>query len=321
MLFFVDLAHGDQIATSYLFTAQMAGAGGQQGAVRGLDDFDFKSFLNDIPPVTRTLVLSMVFCTLGGGFQLLPASTFGLFWPLIIGKFQIWRLLTSFLHLGSLGFSFLINVYFVYHYSAQLERGFFMGRTADYCWMLFLVMVITLACSLFVPVYAAGPALQLAILHVWGRQASNVTVRLYGFIAIPAKFLSLATIGLEVVTTGSVIPACVIGLAAGHVYYFLDKEYPQLPSGKRVISTPVAFESFIAQACATLSSCTGLGESGSQPVSRQPFASTVRNPASSRSTGGTDFGASASGVQSRLTMPNLRPGSHSWGRGQKLGSN
>lgn len=298
----------------------MAGNGNQPGAVRGIDDFDFRAFLNDVPPVTRTLALSMFFCTLGAGFELLPLSTFGLFWPLIIRKLQIWRLFTSFLHLGGLGFSFLINMYFVYHYSAQLERGYFLGRTADYCWMLFIVMVITAASAVVIPIYAAGPALQLAILHLWGRQSSNVTVRLYGFISIPAKFLSLATIALEIVVTGSVRPAYIIGLVAGHVYYFLDREYPQLPSGRHVIFTPAVFAAFIDQVCVTLASWTGLGEQIQAAPSRQNPSGPSSSSVIGRTIGGNSHGPASTGTFSRLTVPNLRPGSHNWGRGQSLGS-
>jgi Der1-like family len=298
----------------------MSGNQNRPGAAQGLDDFDFKSFVNDIPPVTRTLVLSTFMCTLGSGFGLLPSSMFDLIWPQIIGKFHFWRMFFSFLHLGKLGFPFLINIYFLYNYSKQLENGFFLGRLANYCWFLVIVMGITLVVSVFMPMHAAGPALLMAIMHVWGRHSPTLTVRMYGFISIPAKYLSLAILALDLILTGGFDITAVVGLVAGHAYYFLDSVYPTMPSGKQMIFTPPAFQQFVDQACVALSSATGLGAVPPPPApSRTTGGGTMSNMDALRS--GSN-GAASTGTRSGITMPNLRgaTGGHSWGTGQTLGT-
>lgn len=293
------------------------------GAARGLDDFDFKTFLNDIPPVTRTLVLSTFICTLGGGFGIFPSHWFGLIWPEIIGRFHFWRIISSFAHMGKLGFPFLINMYFLFHYSKQLENGFFLNRTANYCWMLTLVMLITLISSTVIPMYAAGSALLMAIMHLWGRHSPTLTVKMYGFISIPAKYLSLAIIAIDLILSGGVDTTAVVGLVAGHAYYFLDSVYPTMPSGKQLISTPPAFERFVDAACAALASATGLGAAPAPAAPpRVPSAAGAGAASTIGSMQTGRNGVAASGARSGITMPSLRgaAGGYDWGSGQALGS-
>jgi Derlin-2/3 len=294
-------------------------ANNQGGAMRGMDDFDFKSFLTDIPPVTRTLVLSCIICTIGSGFGILPNILFGLYWPAIAGKLQIWRLVLSFFHLGGLGFPFLMSTYFMYHYSRQLESGFFFNRTANYCWFLAFVATFTSIVSFIFPMGAAAPAVLMSILHLWGRHSGNLIVKLYGFISIPAKYFSLATLGLELILTGSMSKVSITGLIAGHAYYFLDSVYPTLPNGRVVIGVPPAFESFVDSACIALASATGIGAvPPPQPTPGRRATSGTTSSIGSIHGGGA--GATSSSARTGLTMPNLRPGQYNWGTGHSLGS-
>lgn len=298
----------------------MSGDQNRPGAAQGLDDFDFKSFLNDIPPATRTLCSLTFICTLGGGFGILPRSMFGLFWSEIVGKFHFWRLFTSFVHLGKLGFPFLINFYYLFTYSKQLENGFFLGRIANYCWFMVIVMLVTLVASLFIPMYAAGSALLMAIMHLWGRHSPTLTVKLYGFISIPAKYLSLALLVLDLVLSGSIDPTSIVGLVAGHAYYFLDSVYPTMPNGKHIISTPAAFEQLVDYACTSLASATGIGAVPPPAAPTRPSGGGSISNIGSLQSGAT--GASSTGARSGITMPSLRgaAGAHSWGSGRTLGS-
>lgn len=297
---------------------QNAGA----AAARGLDDFDIKTFLNDIPPVTRTLVISTFVCTLGGGFGIFPTHWFGLSWPDIIGRFHFWRIFSSFVHMGRLGFPFLINMYFLFHYSKQLENGFFLNRVANYCWMLTIVIAVTLCFSVFIPMYATGNALLMAIMHLWGRNSPTITVKMYGFISIPAKYLSLAIIAIDLILTGGIDYTAVVGIVAGHLYYFLDSVFPTMPSGKQLISTPPAFERLVEQACVGLASLTGLGAVPAAASPRAPPSSGAGSASTIGSMQTGRNGAATSGARTGITMPSLRgaTGRYDWGSGQALGS-
>jgi hypothetical protein len=45
---------------------------------------------------------------------------------------QLWRLITTFLFFGTIGFNFFFNMIFTYRYCRMLEEGSFRGRTADF---------------------------------------------------------------------------------------------------------------------------------------------------------------------------------------------
>lgn len=51
---------------------------------------------------------------------------------LIVTKYQIWRVISTFLFFGNLGFNFFFNMIFTYRYCRMLEEGSFRGRTADF---------------------------------------------------------------------------------------------------------------------------------------------------------------------------------------------
>lgn len=295
---------------------------GPTGNVHGAGDFDFRSFFMDIPPVTRTLFVTIFGFTLLSGLGILPVSLFVLHWPVVIRNLQIWRILFTFFHLGRLGLAFLIRMYFLFTYSKQLEIGVFFGRPANYAWFLSIVSATVLALSAIVPSYINGGALLIAIIHLWGRHATNVTVALYGFIQIPAKYLSLAMLGLDVIITGGVSPADIYGLLGGHLYYFLDSVYPMMPQGKQVIFVPLWFERFIDQLQASLGSITGL-HSNPPPVANSRNSSAPRAFESGSSQGpSSSGGGTSSSWRSGFTAPSVRPGQsrHNWGTGHTLGS-
>lgn len=69
--------------------------------------------------------------------QLELVSPFQLYFnPILIFKqYQFWRLITTFLFFGTIGFNFLFNIIFTYRYCRMLEEGSFRGRTADFVMM------------------------------------------------------------------------------------------------------------------------------------------------------------------------------------------
>lgn len=285
------------------------------GNVHGSGDFDFKSFFLDIPPVTRTLFITMFFGTLLSGLQLIPFSLFALEWYPILRKFHIWRIVLTFFHMGRLGLPFLIRMYFLYTYSQQLEIGTFFGRPANYAWFLTLVAGFILLASSVIPTYLNGSGLLLAIIHLWGRHAEDVTVSMYGFIQIPAKYLSLTMLILDVIINGGVNYSDVLGLLGGHLYYFLDTVVPSM-HGKIVISVPIWYERLVDQIQNGLGSLTGLQRG---PPVMPPRGSSGRSSMISGPQGQSRGGATTSSARAGLTMPSMRSG-HDWGSGRTLGS-
>lgn len=307
---------------------------GPTGNVHDTGDFDFRAFFMDIPPVTRTLFLTIFSFTLLSGLGLLPLHLFILEYPFIYRKLQLWRLVFTFFHLGRLGLAFLIRMYFLFTYSKQLEIGVFFGRPANYAWFLTIVSLTVLSLSLLIPSYINGGALLIAIIHLWGRHATNVTVTMYGFIQIPAKYLSLTMLALDVVISGNVSMADLYGLLGGHLYYFLDSVYPTMrdAGGRQIVFVPLWFERFIDQLQAFLGSVTGLHSNPSPSSSQQQQTGGGRNNNSNRGFANirSTTTANAAGSQNRaggtasgwgsFSSASLRGSGHNWGTGRTLGS-
>lgn len=70
---------------------------------------------------------------------------------LILRQYQLWRLATTFLFFGTIGFSFLFNMIFTYRYCRMLEEGSFRGRSSD-----FVMMFVFGGALMIVRVFAAG---------------------------------------------------------------------------------------------------------------------------------------------------------------------
>lgn len=85
----------------------------------------------EIPIVTRVFTSCCVATTIAVHLDLV--SPFQLYFnPTLILQGQIWRLLTTFLFFGTIGFTFLFNMIFTYRYCRMLEETSFRGKTADF---------------------------------------------------------------------------------------------------------------------------------------------------------------------------------------------
>uniref|UniRef100_A0A8D3AZQ0 Derlin n=1 Tax=Scophthalmus maximus TaxID=52904 RepID=A0A8D3AZQ0_SCOMX len=123
-----------------------------------------------IPVVTRAYTTACVLIT--AAVQLEVVGPFQLYFnpELIIRRYQIWRLVTNFLFFGSLGFSFLFNIIFLYRYCQMLEESCFRGRTADFVFMFLFGGVVMTLFALLADVFVPGQAFIVMLVHVWSRR-------------------------------------------------------------------------------------------------------------------------------------------------------
>lgn len=108
-------------------------------------------WFNQIPPITRYWFTGSVavplLCRLNvlSPYSMILTSDF-------IKNLQLWKPLSAALYYpiaGNRGFHFLMNLYFIYHYSSRLELGYFSNRPADYVFLLifnWLTLVVSIFC-------------------------------------------------------------------------------------------------------------------------------------------------------------------------------
>ena len=187
----------------------------------------------EIPPVSRTLLSAAFATTTACYLDIVSPLSLYYNYDLILSKGQFWRLISSFLYFGTFSIDFLFHLYFIIRYSKLLEEGTFRNRMADYIFMLIFCAVIILACAILFDAFAKikflGHALAFTMVYVWGRAPENVNIRmaLFGLFQFNAPYLpwSLLLFSLFI---GNPIETDLLGIIAGHVYYFLEYVYPHV---------------------------------------------------------------------------------------------
>ncbi|XP_013870073.1 derlin-3 [Austrofundulus limnaeus] len=190
-----------------------------------------------IPVVTRTYTTACVLTT--AAVQLEVITPFELYFnpELIIRRYQIWRLITSFLFFGSLGFGFIFNIIFLYRYCRMLEEDCFRGRTADFV-VLFLFggFLITLL-GLFVDIIFLGQAFIAMLVYVWSKRHPLTPISFLGLLSFRAPLLPWVLTGGSLLL-GNAVLVDLLGIAVGHVYYYLEDVFPNRPGGRKLLTTP-----------------------------------------------------------------------------------
>nr|CAH7744819.1 unnamed protein product [Callosobruchus chinensis] len=201
-----------------------------------------------MPPVTRAYTTACVLTTLA--VQLELVSIFQLYFNpiLILKQGQIWRLITTFLYFGTFGFNFFFNMIFTYRYCRMLEEGSFRNRTADFVLMFVfgaVLMIVsflhfhsdTCGFAFFVNLLFLGQAFTIMLVYVWSRRNPFVRMNFFGLLNFQAPYLPWILLAFSVLL-GNAVYVDLVGIAVGHIYYFLEDVFPNQRGGFKILKTP-----------------------------------------------------------------------------------
>ncbi|XP_060213909.1 derlin-1 isoform X2 [Lycium barbarum] len=152
---------------------------------------------------------------------------------------KVWRLIANFFFLGKFSINFGIRLLMIARYGVQLESGPFQRRTADFLWMMIFGALTLLALSA-IPFFWSpflGISLVFMLLYVWSREFPTANINIYGLVTLKAFYLPWAMLGLDVIFGSPILPD-LLGIIAGHLYYFLTVLHP-LATGKNLLKTPM----------------------------------------------------------------------------------
>jgi Derlin-2/3 len=102
-------------------------------------------WIDSIPVITRYLIFSTLALSLGAKLGFVNPIQIALLPPIIVKKYEIWRLATA--HLFSSGQSMIWHLYLLYQNSKNLEENFYSNRKADFLFMILIIMVLLDVCS------------------------------------------------------------------------------------------------------------------------------------------------------------------------------
>lgn len=206
-----------------------------------------EQWYKNLPLLTR-IGLTIIFgVTVLVQLQILNPQLIFLNWPLVINKLQVWRLLTSVFFFGGFSFQFLFQLYFFTSFSSKLEKNEIFAQPGDYLFFL-LVQILMLDVISLVLAWPAGfpmlgPSLVFAILYYWSRREPYAVLNFYSF-NIKGYQFPFALVFFQLLIGGN-IWMDLLGLASGHIYYFL-KEVVPAEYGHTLIKTPQFLGTFMA---------------------------------------------------------------------------
>ncbi|KAF1891812.1 hypothetical protein Lal_00031621 [Lupinus albus] len=196
------------------------------------------SYYRSLPPVSKIYGVTCLMTTAAYYLQLYDAWNIALDYGLVFKRFQVWRLITNFFFLGPFSLPFAVRLIMIAKYGVSLERGPFDKRTADYVWM-FIFGALSLLVMAAVPFLRSpfmGTSLVFMIAYIWGREFPNARINIYGVVSLKGFYLPWALLALDLIFGNPIIPN-IIGMLAGHIYYFLSVLHP-LSGGKFKLNTP-----------------------------------------------------------------------------------
>ncbi|XP_040856804.1 derlin-2 isoform X5 [Ochotona curzoniae] len=124
-----------------------------------------------------------------------------------------------------------------YRYCRMLEEGSFRGRTADFVFMFLFGGFLMTLFGLFVSLVFLGQAFTIMLVYVWSRRNPYVRMNFFGLLNFQAPFLPWVLMGFSLLLGNSII-VDLLGIAVGHIYFFLEDVFPNQPGGIRILKTP-----------------------------------------------------------------------------------
>ena len=199
-------------------------------------------------------------------------------WTMVWDRGQFWRVFTNFFFFGAkFSLEFLFHMFFLVQYCRSLEEGSFRGRTADFAYMIMLGAGALTVVAPFAHMHFLGSSLSFMMVYLWARRNPFVRMSFLGLFTFTAPYLPWVLLGFSFLlghdgqcTRGfggdertpaqtqrllaDYSPVCFaccalplfrpamadsLGIAIGHLYYFLEDVYPLMtPTRKRILKTP-----------------------------------------------------------------------------------
>ncbi|CAG2121510.1 unnamed protein product, partial [Medioppia subpectinata] len=148
------------------------------GSIGG-DMSEVRDWFNRLPQFTRYWFGLSVALPIAGRIGLVSPYQMILTTDFIY-KFHLWRPLTA-LFFYPMKFHFLINLYFLYSYSLRLETEHFIGRPADYLFLLIFnwISIVVSLIALPLNVMLLMDPMVLSVLYIWCNLNKEVIVNFW----------------------------------------------------------------------------------------------------------------------------------------------
>ncbi|KAL5157654.1 Derlin-2.2 [Glycine soja] len=231
-----------------------------------------EEWYKQMPVITRSYLTAAVVTTIGCSLDIISPYHLYLNPRLVVKQYQFWRLVTNFLYFRKMGKSsavhhlvncyssdtdldFLFHMFFLARYCKLLEENSFRGRTADFFYMLLFGATVLTGIVLlggmipylsesFAKIIFLSNSLTFMMVYVWSKQNPFIHMSFLGLFTFTAAYLPWVLLGFSVLV-GASAWVDLLGMIAGHAYYFLEDVYPRM-TGRRPLKTPSFIKALFA---------------------------------------------------------------------------
>ena len=199
----------------------------------------FNFLFNESPKITKILVLSSFGISILVWSGLVNTLDIYLNFYLIIHKYEIWRILTTFLYFGEFNLNLVLHMFIFFRDSKILEKKIFHGNSADYLYFILFCMIFLLILSPITKSLFLSTSLNFAMMYYWGRKSKMTNVEFMGVFTFRAPYLSIFYLMISFLL-GYEYKELIIGIIVGHVYFFLKEILPRIKGvkGIKLLETP-----------------------------------------------------------------------------------
>lgn len=87
------------------------------------------------------------------------------------------------------------------------------------------------------PIHFLGSSLTFMLVYVWSKRNRDVQMRFMQMFNFTAPYLPWVLLAFSFLLHNNAV-VDLMGIGAGHLYFFLEDVYPQLEGGRRILITP-----------------------------------------------------------------------------------
>ncbi|KAF9531413.1 Der1-like family-domain-containing protein [Crepidotus variabilis] len=181
----------------------------------------FITELKKIPPVTRFMCGSLLGVTVTYLLGIVGPYTLLFHSGMVIKRFQIWRLYTSFF-LGPQGLALVFETLMFYNVTNELERNSYSQRTSDFVYQLLFVAPAIIAATYPLQASVFSHSFLLSLVYLYSRLAAPGTqTSIMGIVTVPVIFYPYIIITFDFLIGGPHAAALsAAGAVVGHIWWW-----------------------------------------------------------------------------------------------------
>ncbi|KAL3850859.1 hypothetical protein ACJIZ3_012741 [Penstemon smallii] len=207
-----------------------------------------EEWYKQMPIITRSYLTAAIVTTIGCSLDIISPYDLYLNPKLVLKHYQVRRVITNFMYFRKMDLDFLFQMFFLARYCKLLEENSFRGRTADFFYMLLFGATVLTGIVLvggMIP-YVSESFAKIIFLSNSLTFMMNPFIHMsfLGLFTFTAAYLPWVLLGFSVLV-GASSWVDLLGMIAGHAYYFLEDVYPRM-TGRRPLRTPALIRSLFA---------------------------------------------------------------------------